>query len=132
MTYTANVTVPKWAACVMSAVCVGSNPPSSTDNDKETHVCVWEQKIPISSYLLAMAVGDITSKEISSRCAVWSEPAIIDAVAYKFAQTEDFLQIAEDLSGKPYVWGRYDLLCLPPSFPFGGMENPCITFVTPT
>jgi leukotriene-A4 hydrolase len=82
MTYTAMVTVPSWASCVLSAV-LQNSAGSTTDND--ARVFVWEQKIPISSYLLAMAVGDLTSREISSRCAVWSEPALIDAVAYEFA-----------------------------------------------
>eukprot|EP00977_Amphora_coffeiformis_P010174 scaffold2363_cov159-Amphora_coffeaeformis.AAC.36 len=99
----------------------------------ETTTCfVWEQKVPISSYLMAMAVGDLAKKDISSRCAVWSEPGLVEAAAFEFAQTEAFLKTAEDLAGLKYQWGRYDLLCLPPSFPFGGMENPCITFVTPT
>lgn len=57
---------------------------------------------------------------------------MIDAAAYEFGQVEDFLKIAEDMVGVDYVWGRYDLLCLPPSFPYGGMENPCLTFITPT
>eukprot|EP00967_Tisochrysis_lutea_P072327 scaffold96312_cov30-Tisochrysis_lutea.AAC.3 len=51
---------------------------------------------------------------------------------YEFAETEKFLAAAEDITGHPYVWGRYDILCMPPSFPYGGMENPCLTFVTPT
>jgi len=56
---------------------------------------------------------------------------MVDAVAYEFDQVEDFLKAAEGLTCE-YQWGRYDLLCLPPSFPYGGMENPCLTFVTPT
>jgi hypothetical protein len=56
---------------------------------------------------------------------------MVEAVAFEFSQTEDFPTTAEKLAG-PYRWGRYDLLCLPPSFPYGGMENPCLTFVTPT
>ena len=62
---------------------------------------------------------------------MWSEPSVVDAAAYEFADTADYLDAAEALAG-PYVWGRYDLLLLPPSFPYGGMENPCLTFVTPT
>ena len=56
---------------------------------------------------------------------------MVKEAAFEFSQTEDFLHAAEKLAG-PYKWGRYDLLCLPPSFPYGGMENPCLTFVTPT
>jgi len=126
MTYEVRVSVPPWATCVMSAV---------LDNVKEEQtekVFTWKQKIPISSYLLAMAVGELAKRDISERCAVYSEPAMVEVAANEFAQMEDFLKIAEVLAGMPYVWGRYDLLCLPPSFPYGGMENPCLTFVTPT
>ena len=126
VTYEAEVTVPSWAVCVMSAV------QKSTKQQGQTKTYGWKQDVPISSYLLALAVGDLAKKDISDRCAVWSEPSLVDAVAYEFAQTEDFLRTAEELAGMPYVWGRYDLLCLPPSFPYGGMENPCLTFVTPT
>ncbi len=62
---------------------------------------------------------------------MWAEPSIVDAAAFEFSQTEEFLAAAESLTCK-YVWGRYDVLCLPPSFPYGGMENPCLTFATPT
>lgn len=127
-TYTATVTVPSWATCVMSAVMTSSKEIGPTSQQ----IFVWDQQIPISSYLIAMAVGQLEKRDISDRCAVWSEPSVVDAARYEFAQTEEFLKIAEDISGKPYVWGRYDLLCLVPSFPFGGMENPCLTFVTPT
>jgi leukotriene-A4 hydrolase len=57
---------------------------------------------------------------------------MVEAAAYEFSQVEDFLSAAEQVTAVPYQWGRYDLLCLPPSFPYGGMENPCLTFVTPT
>jgi leukotriene-A4 hydrolase len=126
ITYEATVTVPSWAVCVMSAVL------RHESVHEDYKVFEWEQHVPISSYLLAMAVGDLAKKDISERCAIWSEPAMVKAAAYEFAQTEDFLQTAESLAGAPYAWGRYDLLCLPPSFPYGGMENPCLTFVTPT
>ena len=127
MTYSARVTVPNWATCVMSAILA-----DTTENLEGAKVYTWNQPIPISSYLIAIAVGEIAKKDISARCAVWSEPSLLDAAEFEFAETEQFLKTAEDISGKKYVWGRYDLLCLPPSFPFGGMENPCMTFVTPT
>ena len=63
---------------------------------------------------------------------MWSEPSVVEAVAYEFAETEQFIAAAESILDEPYAWGVYDILCLPPSFPYGGMENPCITFVTPT
>ncbi|KAG7355961.1 M1 family peptidase [Nitzschia inconspicua] len=127
MTYNATVTVPKWSTAVMSALF--ENVEMADENHK---VYAWKQPVPISSYLLALAVGELTKKEISKRCAIWSEPSVVDAAAWEFSETEDFLTAAEVISGKTYVWGRYDLLCLPPSFPYGGMENPCLTFVTPT
>lgn len=126
MTYSASITVPRWATCVMSALSKG------TQVTPDYKTCEWHQPVPISSYLIAMAVGDITKVDISDRCAIWTEPSMIKAAAYEFAQTEEFIRDAEALAGLDYVWGRYDLLCLPPSFPYGGMENPCLTFVTPT
>jgi leukotriene-A4 hydrolase len=137
-TYTAEATVPSWSTCVMSAILksvVDSSPDDDGENEEETETTTtyrWEQTVPIPSYLLAMAIGHLARKELSARCAIWSEPAIVDAAAYEFAQAEDFLKAAESIAGSPYAWGRYDLLCLPPSCPYGGMENPCLTFVTPT
>ena len=101
----------------------------STSGDTTTYT--WSQPLKCSSYLIAIAVGDLASREISPRCRVWSEPGMVAAAAFEFSQTEDFLTAAESIAG-PYRWGRYDLLCLPPSFPYGGMENPCLPFVTPT
>jgi len=83
-TYNAKVTVPSWATCVMSAVLKGSC--ISVDGDKKEWT--WEQPVPISSYLIAMAVGELAKKDISDRCAVWSEPSVVEAAAYEFAQTE--------------------------------------------
>ncbi|CAN0008550.1 unnamed protein product, partial [Discosporangium mesarthrocarpum] len=65
------------------------------------------------------------------RCRIWAEGGVVDSAAHDFSQTEEFLKAAEEMVG-PYEWSRYDVLCLPPSFPYGGMENPCLTFVTPT
>jgi hypothetical protein len=75
-------------------------------------------------------VGELESRPVGPRSVVWGEPAVVEAAAAEFIDTERFLAAGEALMG-PYVWGRYDVLCLPPSFPFGGMENPCLTFVTP-
>ena len=90
-------------------------------SDKAVHF--WQQPVPCSSYLIALAVGEVESRDISERCKVWSEPCMVEAVRAEFEDTEKFLTIAESLAG-PYKWNRYDLLCLPPSFPYGGMENP--------
>merc|ERR1719450_255794 len=89
------------------------------------------QKVPIQSYLIAIAVGAVVSKKIGPRSRVWSEKEYVDKAAFEFSETETMLQKAEELCG-PYVWGIYDILVLPPSFPYGGMENPCLTFATPT
>jgi len=86
---------------------------------------------PIPSYLLAIAAGDLVFEPISQRSGVWAEPSMVHKAAQEFADTEKMIDVAEGLYG-PYRWGRYDLLVLPPSFPFGGMENPRLTFATPT
>ncbi|KAJ2558538.1 Leucyl aminopeptidase yscIV [Coemansia sp. RSA 1933] len=125
ISYSASIRVPKPLTALMSAIST-----SSTD-DGDFTVYSFEQKPAIPSYLVALVVGNLASAKISERCAVWSEPETIDACAWEFAEVETILQTAEDLI-TPYQWGRYDLLVLPPSFPFGGMENPCLTFVTPT
>lgn len=88
-------------------------------------------KIPIPSYLIALACGQLESRDLSPRCRVWAEPSVVAKAAWEFEEVESFLTVAERLAG-PYVWGRYDLLVLPASFPYGGMENPALTFVTPT
>lgn len=87
------------------------------------------QSIP--SYLLAFAAGELEFRALGPRTGVWGRPADLDAAAFEFADTETMLAAAEALYG-PYRWGRYELLVMPPSFPFGGMENPRLTFVTPT
>ena len=94
-------------------------------------VDVFEMPQPIPSYLLAFAVGDLQPRELSARTAVWAERAVVDAAAYEFAGAEEMICAAEQLFG-PYEWDRYDILVMPPSFPYGGMENPRLTFVTPS
>ena len=86
---------------------------------------------PIPSYLIALAAGDLAFRSLGPRSGVYAEPELIDAAAHEFADTEAMIRAVEELYG-PYRWGRYDLLVLPPSFPFGGMENPRLTFTTPT
>ena len=81
--------------------------------------------------MVAIAAGNLESRRIGPRSHVWSEKEHVDQAAFDFSDTEQMLQIAESLCG-PYVWGIYDILVLPPSFSYGGMENPCITFATPT
>jgi len=86
---------------------------------------------PIPPYLIALAVGELSFQAVSARCGVWAEPSVLAKAAKEFEDMEKMVQAAEGLYGA-YPWGRYDLLVLPPSFPFGGMENPCLTFATPT
>ena len=123
-TYSATIHAPEWCTALMSALPVQSD-------SLPKGVFKWNQPVPVSSYLIALAAGDLASRDIGERVRVWSEPEIVDAAAFEFSETEEFLQTAESIAG-PYVWGRYDILCLPPSFPYGGMENPCLTFATPT
>ena len=122
-TYDADVTVPKDLLALMSA----SNPQSKN----ERGVYHFEMKQPISSYLFALAVGDIAFKPVSARTGVYAEPSVIDTAVWEFVDLEKMVSGAEALYGK-YPWERYDLIVLPPSFPFGGMENPRLTFATPT
>ncbi|CAJ0918302.1 unnamed protein product, partial [Mesorhabditis belari] len=123
--YDATVSVPAGLTCVMSAV------GDKVKEESDRAVFFYEQKIPIPTYLLAIVVGKIVRKDISERCAVWAEPSQIDAAHWEFEETEKILTVAENLAG-PYQWGRYDLMVLPSTFPYGGMENPCMTFITPT
>lgn len=122
-TYNAEVEVPKNLLALMSA----ENPQQK--NSKGVYQFKMEQKIP--SYLLALAVGDLEFQSLGERTGVYAEKETISKAVYELAETEDLLTAAEKLYG-PYKWGRYDVLMLPPSFPFGGMENPRLTFATPT
>ena len=111
------VTVPSWATCVMSAL--SKNTSITTSDGSNTFE--FSQPVPIPSYLFALAVGELASRDLSPRCRVWSEPSMVEAVAYEFDQVDEFVKVAESLT-LPYQWTRYDILCLPPSFPYGGME----------
>lgn len=91
----------------------------------------FEMPQPIPSYLMALAVGEIDYRSLSPISGVYANPALIDAAAYEFGNTQQMIDAAEKLYG-PYRWEKYDILVLPPAFPFGGMENPRLTFVTPT
>lgn len=91
----------------------------------------FEMPQAIPSYLIALAVGDLVFEPMGARTGIYAEPAVAKAAAAEFEDTEDMMLAVEKLYG-PYRWGRYDILVLPPSFPFGGMENPRLTFATPT
>ncbi|XP_062620462.1 leukotriene A-4 hydrolase-like, partial [Saccostrea cucullata] len=126
--YTAKVTAPRDITILMSAVRLEPEPHPS-DSSKLIHQ--FEQKVPIPTYLIAIVGGDLESRKIGPRSKVWTEKEMVEEAAKEFSETEKMIQTAEALLG-PYIWGQYDLLVLPPSFPYGGMENPCLTFVTPT
>ena len=122
-TYDATLHVPKELMAVMSA----ENPQARN----EQGVYHFRMPQPVPSYLLAIAVGDLEFHPFDARSGVYAEPAMMKASAYEFSDTPNMIKAAEELYG-PYRWGRYDLLVLPPSFPYGGMENPRLTFLTPT
>ena len=122
VTYDATIRVPAGLQAVMAADAL---PPTTPG--------VWRFRMdqPIPSYLIALAVGDLAFRPLGARTGVWAEPALLAKAAHEFADTEAMIAATEARFG-PYRWGRYDLLVLPPSFPFGGMENPKLTFATPT
>jgi leukotriene-A4 hydrolase len=91
----------------------------------------YVQNIPVPSYLIAIGAGKVEYRKLSDRCGVWAEPELADAAAKEFVETEIFLSTAEKYL-TPYEWKTYDILVLPPGFPYGGMENPNLTFVTPS
>jgi len=122
-TYSAHVTSRPDVMVLMSA-------DNATDAARDgDYAFKMPQRIP--SYLMAIAAGDLVFKPISARSGVWAEPAMVDKAVAEFADTEKMIQATEQLYG-PYRWERYDILVLPPSFPYGGMENPRLTFATPT
>ncbi len=125
--YRATVTVPEALTAVMSAAPADAK--ARAQAGQRTLEFAMPQPVP--SYLIALAVGDLASRDLSPRSRVWAEPATADAAAYEFAGIEEMIRAAEQLFG-PYEWDRYDMLVLPPSFPYGGMENPRMTFLTPT
>ncbi len=122
-TYHAKVTVPSELMAVMSA----HNPQQRSADG----VYTFDMDKAVPAYLVALAVGDIAFKPIDARTGVYAERSVVDTAAWEFADMGKMVTAAEELYG-PYRWGRYDVIVLPPSFPFGGMENPMLTFATPT
>jgi len=122
-TYNAFIRRPKNLRALMSAC---NNPAAYCDADLR-----FSMPYPIPSYLLALAVGDLVWRELSERTGVFSERPVIERAARELSDLEKMVRTAETLFG-PYRWNRFDVLVLPPSFPIGGMENPCLTFTTPT
>jgi leukotriene-A4 hydrolase len=125
-TWEAKIHVPSQLTAVMSA-------PKAAEPMTEggERVFTYRMDKPVAPYLIAIAVGDLAFRDLGPRTGVWTEPAMLDRAAAELADTEKMVTAAEQLFG-PYRWGRYDMLVLPPAFPFGGMENPTLTFLTPT
>ena len=123
VTYTAKVKVPKDLMALMSA-----ENPKKMNTEGIYH---FEMKQPIPCYLIALAVGNLKYKKLGKNCGVYSEPELINACAYEFVDLPKLITAAEKIYGK-YQWEQYDIIVLPYSFPFGGMENPRLTFASPT
>ena len=123
ITYSAIVGVPVDMMAVMSA----KNPTQKTADG----IYRFEMEIPIPTYLIALAVGDLAYKPIDYRTGVYTEPAMLELATAELSDIPAMMKAAEELGG-PYRWGNYDVLIAPPSFPIGGMENPRLTFATPT
>ncbi|MDQ3010497.1 MAG: M1 family metallopeptidase [Acidobacteriota bacterium] len=123
LTYTATIRTPKELRAVMSAEEEPQAPGSGEYKFRMDH--------PIPPYLIALAAGNIAFKSLGARTGVYTEPEVLEKAASELADTEKMVETTEKLYG-PYRWGRYDILVLPPSFPYGGMENPRLTFATPT
>ena len=127
-TYSARITVPRDLRAVMSAEQLT---PQGTDAAGGERAFEFRLTQPVPSYLIAIGVGDLAYRQVGPRTGVYTEPSMLDAAANELADLEKMVGAAESLLG-PYRWGRFDVLVLPPSFPLGGMENPRLTFATPT
>ena len=123
MTYDAVVRVPAGMKAVMSA--------AHLRHDEAKGIFRFRMRQPIPSYLIALAAGEIAFAPLSPRAGVYAEPDVLKKAAWEFTDVEKMMRVAERLYG-PYRWGRWDTIVLPPSFPYGGMENPRLTFATPT
>lgn len=126
-TYSARIVVPEGLKAVMSAEML--TPDGEAVQGGRAFRFRLDQPVP--PYLIALAAGDLAFQPLGARTGVWTEPSMLERSAAEFPEVEAMVEAAEALYG-PYIWGRYDLLVLPPSFPFGGMENPRLTFATPT
>jgi aminopeptidase N len=126
-TWEARITVPKALEVVMSA----PDRRVQVDEGRGVRVTSFRMDKPVAPYLIAIAIGDIRFQPLGPRTGVWAEPETLPAAARELEDTERMVAVSERLFG-PYRWGRYDMIVLPPSFPFGGMENPVMTFLTPT
>ena len=126
-TWEARIVAPEPLTVVMSGLTSGE--PEPAGEGKRAFTFTMDK--PVAPYLIAIAAGDIVFQELGPRSGVWTEPVMLERAAAELADTEKMIDAAEKLYG-PYRWGRYDMIVLPPSFPYGGMENPVMTFLTPT
>jgi leukotriene A-4 hydrolase/aminopeptidase len=124
-TYTAELRVPTGMTAVMAAH------QKEIQLEDGCSVCHFSMPHPIPSYLFALAAGNIVAEPIGKRSRVCAEPSVVKQAAREFAEVDRMIDGASELFGE-YIWDRFDLLVMPPSFPFGGMENPTLTFLTPT
>jgi leukotriene A-4 hydrolase/aminopeptidase len=123
--YRAALNVPRQLRGIMAAQALAREETDATATER------FEARESIPPYLLALAVGQLTSRDVGPRSRVWAEPEMVESAAWEFADVETMIRSAEDLFGT-YLWERFDILAMPPSFPYGGMENPRLTFITPT
>lgn len=127
LSFTAEITAAADLTVLMAAEHLGSE--AVSDGRRRHHFAMDRTVAP---YLISLAVGDLTSAELSDRSRVWAEREVVERAAWEFAEIEDIFAAAERVLG-PYAWGdRFDLLVMPPSYPYGGMENPGLVFLTPT
>jgi aminopeptidase N len=127
-TWSARIVVPEGLKAVMSG---DKLTPDGEAAGPGKRAFRFKMDNPVPPYLIAIGVGDLAFKSLGPRTGVYTEPSMIDRAAAELVDTEKMVETAEGLYG-PYRWGRYDVLVLPPSFPLGGMENPTLTFLTPT
>jgi leukotriene-A4 hydrolase len=127
-TYDARIVVPADLKAVMSSEMLT---PDGEDAGAGQRAFRFRMPQPIPPYLIAIGIGDLVHRDVGPRTGVWAEPSVVERGAYECADMERMMEVAERLYG-PYRWGRYDVLILPPAFPYGGMENPRLTFLTPT
>jgi aminopeptidase N len=125
ITYTAELAVPAGLRGLMAAQHEGRDELGPEAIER------WRMPHPIAPYLFALAAGRLESRDVGPISRVWAEPEVVEAAAWEFADVARMVDAGEALFG-PYDWGRFDVLVMPPSFPYGGMENPCLTFLTPT
>ena len=126
-TWSARIVAPEDLTVVMSGEMLG---PEASPTPA-TRAWRFRMEEPVAPYLIAITIGDLAFQSLGKRTGVYTEPSMLAEAGTEFADLERMVEAAEALYG-PYRWGRYDLLILPPSFPFGGMENPRLSFITPT